>query len=61
MVASGLLGLEQIEIEDNDVYWCEMRPSDKGRNVIVRHSTGEGTVDVTPSPFNARTRVHEYR
>jgi dipeptidyl aminopeptidase/acylaminoacyl peptidase len=60
MAASGILGLEQIEIEDDDVYWCEMRPSDKGRHVIVRHSAGEGTVDVTPSPFNARTRVHEY-
>ena len=60
MAASGILGLEQIEIEDNDVYWREMRPSDKGRYVIVRYSAGEGTVDVTPSPFNARTRVHEY-
>jgi len=60
MAASGILGLEQIEIEENDVYWCEMRPSDKGRYVIVRHSAGEGTIDVTPSPFNARTRVHEY-
>ena len=60
MAASGILGLKQIEIEDNDVYWCEMRPSEKGRNVIVKHNAGEGTVDVTSSSFNARTRVHEY-
>jgi dipeptidyl aminopeptidase/acylaminoacyl peptidase len=60
MVASGLLGLEQIEIEDKNVYWCEMRASDKGRCVVVRHSTGGETVDVNPFPFNARTRVHEY-
>ena len=60
MVASGFVELGQIEIEDKDVYWCEMRPSDKGRYVIVRHSPVEGTVDINPSPFNARTRVHEY-
>jgi len=30
-----------------------------GRNVIVRRTTDEQT-DITPSPFNARTRVHEY-
>jgi len=60
MVASGLVDLGQIEIEDKDIYWCEMRPSDKGRYVIVRYSPVEGTVDINPSPFNARTRVHEY-
>ena len=60
MVASGILGLKQIEIENNDIYWCEMRPSDKGRYVIVKHSADKGTIDVTPSPFNVRTRVHEY-
>jgi len=30
-----------------------------GRNVIVRRTT-DGQTDITPSPFNARTRVHEY-
>jgi len=36
-----------------------MRPGEGGRNVIVRRTTDEQT-DITPSPFNARTRVHEY-
>jgi dipeptidyl aminopeptidase/acylaminoacyl peptidase len=37
-----------------------MRPSEGGRQVIVQR-TPEGTnVDLTPSGFNARTRVHEY-
>jgi dipeptidyl aminopeptidase/acylaminoacyl peptidase len=60
MVASAVLGLGQIEIEDKDVYWREMRPSDKGRCVVVRGSAGDGVVDVNPSPFNVRTTVHEY-
>jgi dipeptidyl aminopeptidase/acylaminoacyl peptidase len=60
IVASGNVGLGQIEIENKDVYWSEMRPSEKGRCVIVKHSPVEGTIDINPSPFNARTRVHEY-
>src|SRR5712692_3810795 len=37
-----------------------MRPSEGGRQVIVRLSTGGRPADVTPREFNARTRVHEY-
>src|SRR5678815_93169 len=37
-----------------------MRPTDRGRNVIVRKSPSGVSEDVNPSPFNARTRVHEY-
>jgi dipeptidyl aminopeptidase/acylaminoacyl peptidase len=60
MVASGVTRLGQIEIEGNDIYWSEMRPSEEGRYVIVRHSPDGETIDVNPPPFNARTRVHEY-
>src|SRR5207245_9341396 len=43
-----------------DVYWNEVRPADKGRNVIVQRD-GDGTLrDITPPGFSARTRVHEY-
>jgi dipeptidyl aminopeptidase/acylaminoacyl peptidase len=60
MVASGIIGLRKVELNDKAIYWCEMRPSEKGRNVIVKHSNFDGTIDVNPPPFNARTRVHEY-
>ena len=60
MVATGVMRLGQVEVEGNDVYWCESRPSEAGRYVIVKHSSEGETVDVTPPPFNARTRVHEY-
>jgi dienelactone hydrolase len=60
MVAGGSLGLEQICLDGTDAYWIESRPEEGGRQVIVRLS-GDGLVqDVTPAPFNARTRVHEY-
>ena len=45
--------------DGNDLYWTELRPTEGGRQVIVRRSDGANT-DVTPAGFNARTRVHEY-
>ena len=49
-----------VAIDGDAILWTEGRPSEGGRNVIVR-MTPDGTVaDVNPSPFNARTRVHEY-
>ncbi len=60
LVARGEVGLEQVKIDGNDVYWIERRARDGGRKVVVRYSSDGTIVDVTPSPFNARTRVHEY-
>ena len=37
-----------------------MRPTEGGRNVIVRREAGGAQTALTPQPFNARTRVHEY-
>ena len=60
MVASGVTKLGQIEIEGENIYWCEIRPSEGGRSVIVKYSSDGKTIDMNPPPFNARTRVHEY-
>ena len=46
--------------DGEDIYWIEMRPTESGRYVIVRRTPDGQTTDVTPSPLNARTRVHEY-
>lgn len=45
--------------DGDDLYWTELRPTEAGRQVIVRRS-GSVNADVTPAAFNARTRVHEY-
>src|SRR4030042_37341 len=60
LIASGTIGLTQIELDGEDVYWVEMRPTEGGRYVIVRRTPDGRTADITPPPFNARTRVHEY-
>ncbi|MBN1979064.1 MAG: S9 family peptidase [Anaerolineae bacterium] len=60
LIVSKTIGLGQIALDGQDVYWSEGRPSEGGRNVIVRRTPDGRTTDVTPPPFNARTRVHEY-
>ena len=60
LIVSGAVGLGQIALDGDDVYWVEMRPSEGGRMVIVRRGKDGESVDVTPAPFSARTRVHEY-
>ena len=60
LIVAGATTLGQIALDGDDVYWVEMRPRESGRNVIVRRTPGGQTADVTPPPFNVRTRVHEY-
>ncbi|XZN92391.1 MAG: S9 family peptidase [Microcoleus sp.] len=60
LIVSGTVGLGQIAMDGEDIYWVEARPSEAGRNVIVRRTPDGKISDVTPQPFNVRTRVHEY-
>jgi dipeptidyl aminopeptidase/acylaminoacyl peptidase len=60
LVSSAEVGLEQIRIDGDDLYWIERRPEEGGRKVIVRRGQDGVVADVTPAGFNARTRVHEY-
>jgi dipeptidyl aminopeptidase/acylaminoacyl peptidase len=60
LIASGTMTFGQIALDGEDVYWVEARPAEGGRNVVVRWTRQGGVHDLTPSPFNVRTRVHEY-
>ena len=51
--------LGQIVVDGDDVYWSELRPSQKGRSTIVKQD-GDGFTEVLPVEFNARSRAHEY-
>lgn len=60
LIVAETVALGQVTLQGEDTYWVEQRPSEGGRNVIVRRTPDGRTMDVTPPPFNARTRVHEY-
>ncbi|MBK6799821.1 MAG: S9 family peptidase [Acidobacteria bacterium] len=60
LIVSGSIGLGQIAIDGDDIYWIESRPSEKGRTVIIKYGSNGELREMTPPPYNARTRVHEY-
>ena len=60
LIVGETIGLGDILIDGGDIYWIEGRPSEGGRNVVVWRTKDGGHEDVTPPPFSARARVHEY-
>lgn len=60
LIVASTIGLGAVAIDGPDLYWLEGRPSEGGRNVLVRRTADGKISDVTPAPFNVRSRVHEY-
>lgn len=60
LIISKTIGLMDIRVVDDSVYWLESRPEENGRYVIVRKDGNCAPQDINPPPFNARTRVQEY-
>ncbi len=60
LIVAGSIRLGAARLDGEDLYWSEGRPTEGGRSVVVRYSAAGTVTDVTPSPFNVRTRVHEY-
>jgi dipeptidyl aminopeptidase/acylaminoacyl peptidase len=60
LIVAETIGLGGVIVDGGDIYWTESRPGEGGRNVLVRRTADGGRADVTPAPFNVRTRVHEY-
>ncbi|GHO53309.1 S9 family peptidase [Ktedonobacter robiniae] len=60
MIVAKAVRRGQVQVQGQDTYWLEVRPEEGGRGVIVCQGADGVTQDITPAPFNARTRVHEY-
>jgi len=60
LIVGETVGLLDVAVDGDDIYWIEGRPSDGGRNILVRRSPDGQLTDITPAGFSARTRVHEY-
>ncbi len=58
--SGGIRFAGEIGIDGDNIYWVEMRPTEAGRYVAVCRSGNGRISDVTPAPYNVRTRVHEY-
>ena len=60
MIAAQIVRLGQVSLDGDDTYWIESRPAEGGRSVLVRRTADGDRSDLTPTPFNVRSRVHEY-
>jgi dipeptidyl aminopeptidase/acylaminoacyl peptidase len=61
LIVAQSIALAEVRLDGDHVYWLEGRPQEQGRMVVVRADwRGGDAIDITPRPFSARTRVHEY-
>ena len=59
LVAAAAVSLSEPRICNGVLHWLETRPAQGGRVTLLR-KTAAGTVEMTPEPYNVRSRVHEY-
>lgn len=60
LVAAAQTTLLDVLLDGDQVFWTEGRPTEGGRHVLMRLGANGAGIEVTPQPFSARTRVHEY-
>ena len=60
LIVAQSITLSELCLDGGHVYWLEGRPQEQGRYVVVRPDADGQPTDITPPPYNARTRVHEY-
>ena len=57
---AGIVRFSEVQYDHGTLYWLEGRPSEGGRNALVRRRS-DGTIeDVLAETANVRTMVHEY-
>ncbi|HET9905454.1 MAG TPA: S9 family peptidase [Anaerolineales bacterium] len=60
LITAKTIGFGQLNTDNDDIYWSEVRPMEAGRTVVMRRAP-DGTIsECMPSEYYARTRVHEY-
>ena len=60
LITASTIDLSMPLIDHHDFYWLEGRPTEGGRNALVKRTADGTSTEVLPQPWNVRTRVHEY-
>jgi dipeptidyl aminopeptidase/acylaminoacyl peptidase len=60
LLATDAVTLSAPSADGDAIYWVEGRPSEGGRNVLVRRSAAGDVEDIVPDGFAVRTLAHEY-
>ena len=65
-LVAGAVGISELALDADAVWWAESRPDEGGRTALMRAALGVADeppgapVEVTPPEANVRTRAHEY-
>ncbi len=59
LASSAIVGFQDLVLDNNALYWSEMRPTEAGRYVLMKYAKDK-IEEILPASFSARTRVHEY-
>jgi dipeptidyl aminopeptidase/acylaminoacyl peptidase len=60
LMTAKTVGLSNLAADGETLYWLEFRPNEGGRSTLLRWSAATGKSELTPSPANIGSRVHEY-
>ncbi|MEO0837008.1 MAG: prolyl oligopeptidase family serine peptidase, partial [Cyanobacteria bacterium J06642_3] len=60
LIVDQTIGIGNVIVNQDNVYWLEKRPQEQGRNVVVALSNDRSPQDITPLPYSVRSKVHEY-
>ena len=58
-ITSATKGYAELNALDDALFWLESRPGEGGRSTLIHQADGVAQ-EITPAPFNPRSRVHEY-
>lgn len=60
LITQDSVEIENVLLDGQNLYWIEALPSESGRNTVIKQALDGSPIELTPAPFNVRTRVHEY-
>ena len=61
LITGTQVGLSSPWLDGDDAYWCESRPLEaRAGDAAAPSARRHALEELTPAPFNLRTRVHEY-
>jgi dipeptidyl aminopeptidase/acylaminoacyl peptidase len=60
LIVAQSIGLSEVRLDGDAIWWLESRPQEGGRSVLMRRAADGSVAEISPPAVNVRTRVHEY-
>ena len=60
LIVAQSIGLSEVRLDGDSIWWLESRPQEGGRSVLMRRAADGPVAEISPPAVNVRTRVHEY-